>query len=67
MSDNVGIVARGKELTNIARNYGVYRRWFGLEPDFIFRKRVYVAIEAFAVSIGHRKLALLKAKQVKPL
>jgi len=31
---------KGKHLTNIGRLLGVERKWFGLEPDFMFRKRV---------------------------
>lgn len=32
--------AKGKALTKLAELNGFKRRWFGLEPDFIFRKRV---------------------------
>ena len=34
-----GVKARGKQLTNLCKLYGVERRWFGLEPDFMLRKR----------------------------
>lgn len=33
-------VAKGKYLTRLALIAGLKRRWFGLEPDFIFRKRI---------------------------
>ena len=32
--------AKGKQLTLLASLYGVHRRWWGLEPDFILRKRI---------------------------
>ena len=32
--------SKGKYLTNICRLLGVERKWFGLEPDFMLRKRV---------------------------
>ncbi len=31
---------KGKHLTNIGRLLGVERKWLGLEPDFIYKKRV---------------------------
>jgi hypothetical protein len=33
--------AKGKALTKIGLLYGQKRRWFGLEPDFLFRKRLW--------------------------
>lgn len=32
--------ARGAALTSIALGFAMRRRWFGLEPDFLFRRRV---------------------------
>lgn len=32
--------AKGKALTKIGLLYGQKRRWFGLEPDFLFRRRL---------------------------
>lgn len=34
---------QGKSLTTIGALYGVRRRWFGLEPDAYFRKRILTA------------------------
>lgn len=36
--------AKGKNLTNLARLYGIERRWYNLEPDFLLRGRVRNAI-----------------------
>lgn len=30
----------GRAFATIARLYGVKRRWFGLEPDFLFKRRL---------------------------
>lgn len=37
-------IIRGKQLTAWADIYGLKRRWFGLEPDFMLRRRVCAAI-----------------------
>jgi len=66
-ANRIGIQAHGEALTRIACLYGVRRRWFGLEPDFLFRKRVYEAAEAFAISSQHRMQALSTSKRVKLL
>lgn len=31
---------KGKYLTKLGELYGVRRKWFGLEPDFLFRRRL---------------------------
>lgn len=41
--------ATGKALTAIGGMYGIRRRWFGLEPDARFRKRVYAGLTARAL------------------
>lgn len=38
--------AKGKALTAIGCMYGVRRRWFGLEPDFLYRPRLLAALTA---------------------
>jgi len=35
--------AKGRILTNLARLYGIQRKWLGLEPDFMLRKRILKA------------------------
>lgn len=37
-------MARGKYLTRLAASIGIKRRWFGLEPDFLLRKRATAAL-----------------------
>ena len=32
--------AKGKYLTKLGELYGVKRKWFGLETDFLFRRRL---------------------------
>lgn len=32
--------ARGRVLTRMAKHIGVRRKWLGLEPDFMLRRRV---------------------------
>ncbi len=32
--------ARGRALTYIAIEHGYHRRWFGLEPDWLLRRRI---------------------------
>ena len=32
--------AKRKHLTAMAVMYGLRRRWFGLEPDFMLRRRI---------------------------
>jgi len=34
-------IFKGKDLTMVGQIYGVKRRFFGLEPDFMFRTRIY--------------------------
>ena len=41
--------AKGRQLTNIARLYGLKRKWWGLEPDFMLRKRTLKVIYDVAV------------------
>lgn len=36
--------ASGQYLTNMGNLWGVKRRFFGFEPDWLFRKRVLKAI-----------------------
>jgi hypothetical protein len=43
--------AKGRILTNLARLYGIQRKWLGLEPDFMLRKRILKA----AVGVEARK------------
>lgn len=31
---------KGKHLTKLGELYGIKRKWFGLEPDFLFRERL---------------------------
>ena len=38
--------AKGRALTALAGIYGVRRRWFGFEPDFLLRRRALRAIGA---------------------
>lgn len=33
-----------KKLIELAEIYGIKRRWFGLEPDFLLRKRLQHAV-----------------------
>jgi len=32
--------AKGKHLTAIGKMWGIKRKWFGLEPDFMYRRRI---------------------------
>lgn len=39
-------LSRGRHLTRLAAMWGVKRRWFGLEPDYLLRRRVLAAMGA---------------------
>ena len=32
--------AKGEHLTRLGEMLGLRRKWFGLEPDFMFRRRI---------------------------
>jgi len=36
---------KGKALTAYGRMLGLRRRWLGLEPDFLFRRRLLAALQ----------------------
>lgn len=40
--------AKGRYLTNLAAMLGVKRRWLGLEPDFLLRRRATRALITLA-------------------
>lgn len=43
-------ISKGKDLTMLGQLYGVKRRFFGLEPDFMFRARIYKLSVGFLVN-----------------
>ena len=44
--------AKGKYLTQLGLYCGLKRRWFGLEPDFLFRKRLWKLLKYGVVLRG---------------
>lgn len=48
-------ISKGKDLTMFGQLYGVKRRFFGLEPDFMFRARIYKQSVGFITHTVQKK------------
>jgi hypothetical protein len=47
MSSIVDTRAKGKNLTKVGELWGVKRKFFGLEPDYFFRKRILEIVKCW--------------------